>query len=172
MPELWDIYDENHRRTGRIIERKKRHELKDGEYHQVVCILIINSHHEVLIQRRALHKEGWPGAWADTGGAALAGESSQEAIIREVYEEIGILLEPSEVTLLVSQKVQKDVGYFRDVYIAHKDFDLSKCVLDKEEVMDVQWASMDLIESYLKTENFLHFNDSYMPMFRAYMANL
>lgn len=40
--ELWDVYDINRNKTGKIIDRRSGERLKDGEYHLVVEAIIIN----------------------------------------------------------------------------------------------------------------------------------
>ena len=52
MTELWDIYDENRRKTGKIAERDV-YKFKKGEYHIVVTGIIFNTEHKILISKRA-----------------------------------------------------------------------------------------------------------------------
>lgn len=56
MPELWDVYDRNKKKIGKIVERGMD-TLKEGEYHIAVAGIIINSKNEILITKRAAHKE-------------------------------------------------------------------------------------------------------------------
>ena len=82
MGELWDIYDKNRRKTGKIAERDV-YEFKDGEYHIVVTGIILNSKDEILISKREPHKK-FGGMWECNGGSILAGETSIEGILREL----------------------------------------------------------------------------------------
>ena len=50
MSELWDIYDINKKKTGRIAQRDA-YQLKKGEYHLVVTGIIMNSNKEILITK-------------------------------------------------------------------------------------------------------------------------
>ncbi|MDA3846679.1 MAG: NUDIX domain-containing protein [Vallitaleaceae bacterium] len=172
MSELWDVYDDHKQVTGKVIERDHRESLEDNEYNLVVCILIINADKDILIQKRSATKFGWPNVWADTGGAALVGETSEEAILRELYEELGIALQSDEIQLLISQKVRGNANYYRDVYVAHKEIDLAECVLDYEEVSDVKWVTYAEIEALMASDAFLTFPDSYIPYLKAYMESL
>ena len=56
MAELWDVYDSNRNKTGRITQRGEN-ALKAGEYHIIVTGIIINSKNEILLSRRAEHKK-------------------------------------------------------------------------------------------------------------------
>ncbi|MCK4257383.1 MAG: NUDIX domain-containing protein [Halanaerobiales bacterium] len=50
----------------------------------------MNDKNEYLIQKRADHLKLLPGIWAAASGAAIKGEESKTAAIREVKEELGI----------------------------------------------------------------------------------
>ena len=87
--EYWDIYDKNKQLTGRKMKRNDWC-LKEGEYHLTVLGVIRRPDGKYLITRRVLTKAWAPGWWEVSGGAAQAGESSEEAVRREVLEETGL----------------------------------------------------------------------------------
>lgn len=84
--EYWDIYDKNKQLTGRKMKRNDWC-LKEDEYHLTVLGVIRRPDGKYLITRRVLTKAWAPGWWEVSGGAAQAGESSEEAVRREVLEE-------------------------------------------------------------------------------------
>ena len=87
--ELWDVYDADRRRTGRVIERGNG--FGQEAYHLIVHVCIFNAAGEMLIQRRAPDKAYLPGLWdVSAGGSAVAGEDSWQAAEREVREELGL----------------------------------------------------------------------------------
>lgn len=86
MTEIWDIYDRYGNRTGRTM---KRGIPKEGDYMLCVHIYLLASDNRFLIQKRSENKESHPGEWDITGGAAISGESSVDAILRETEEEVG-----------------------------------------------------------------------------------
>ena len=83
--ELWDLYDENRVPLGRTHPRGEP--VPEGTYHLAVIVVILNPRGEVLLTRRAKEKAVCPGWWENTGGAALAGETSLQAILRELRED-------------------------------------------------------------------------------------
>ena len=87
--ELWDIYDSNKQLTGRTMKRNDWC-LKDGEYHLTVLGVVQHTDGRFLITRRVLTKAWAAGWWEVPGGACMAGESSREAVNREVLEETGL----------------------------------------------------------------------------------
>lgn len=59
--------------------------------HRCVFIVVRASNGEVLIHRRAGHKDLWPGRWdLAVGGVVSAGEGWEQAARRELREEIGV----------------------------------------------------------------------------------
>ena len=93
--ELIDIVDENNKLTGQVEERTIAHE--KCLWHRHVSCWIMNKKGEILLQRRSPIKSRNPNKWARTGGHVDSGEDVEEAIIREVKEEVGINI-PKEQT--------------------------------------------------------------------------
>ena len=86
MEELVDVLDERGMYTGKTETRVNCS--KEGLWHKAVCVFIINSKEQVLLQKRSANKKTWPNMWDVTaGGNVLAGEFGFEAIIRECKEE-------------------------------------------------------------------------------------
>jgi 8-oxo-dGTP diphosphatase len=57
---------------------------------QDVGALFIDEGGKVLLGLRAPWKKAWPGHWDTIGGRVEAGESLDEALVREVQEEVGV----------------------------------------------------------------------------------
>ena len=64
--------------------------MKEGDYYISVLGVVRRSDGKFLITQRVMTKEWAPGWWEIPGGAVKAGESSLEAVIREVREETGL----------------------------------------------------------------------------------
>ena len=115
--ELWDIYDENKQPTGRTMRRNDWH-MKPGEFHLTVLGVIARPDGTFLITKRVMTKAWAPGWWEVSGGAAQAGESSWEAVRREVREETGLDVSKADGGYLFTYDASTDEGdnYFVDVY--------------------------------------------------------
>ena len=87
--ELFPLVDEE----GRVIGKATRGECHDGSHllHPVVHLHVFNSRGEVYLQKRPEWKDIQPGKW-DTavGGHIDYGETPEQALLREVREELGI----------------------------------------------------------------------------------
>lgn len=99
--ELWDLYDKDRRPLGHTHQRGLP--VPPGAYHLAVIVVILNPKGEVLLTRRAPEKDACPGWWENTGGSVLAGETSRQAIARELREETGLLADPETFTLLLQE---------------------------------------------------------------------
>lgn len=151
--EIWDILDENGEKTNRTIARGET--LKPGDYYLAVHIWIRNGSGEYLIQKRADDKPLWPGMWAATGGAVISGESSLEAVLREIEEELGIRPDAGEM-IFVERLKRKD--WFTDLWLLEKDVALEDITMQAEEVSAVKWATMDEIRQMIETKTFVHYD--------------
>ena len=143
--ELWDIYDENRRRTGRIHQRGTR--WNPGEFGLVVCVWVYDGKGKILLTRRAPQKTA-AGTWENSGGAALAGETSLQAIRRELFEETGIRAEENEFELL---ETGRDNNAFYDYYCLHRQTPIEEIVLLPGETDDCMWASFGKIHWMMRT---------------------
>ncbi len=155
MPELWDIYDSERRRTGRTITRGTP--MSADEYHLVVQIWIRNSRGEWLISRRAATKS-YPLLWEPTGGSVLAGEDSPDGALREVREELGITLDPEKGELFRSfrrDKASWENPGFLDVWFFTDETPATQLVLQPEETCDAMWASEQTILDMMAADQFI-----------------
>ena len=135
--EFNDIYDKDRRLTGRLHRRGDR--WRKGEYGLVVCVWVYDGKGNLLLTRRAPEKS-FAGTWENSGGAAKAGETSRQAIARELYEETGIQAEESEFELLESGR---DNAAFYDYYCLRRELPLSEVVLQPGETDGARWVSFE-----------------------------
>ena len=144
--EFNDIYDENRNLTGRIHRRGSS--WKPGEYGLVVCVWVYDGKGKLLLTRRAKGKS-FAGTWENSGGAAKAGETSREAIARELFEETGIRAEQEEFELLGSDR---DAHIHYDFYCLQRQTPLNQIVLQPGETDGVQWASFADVHEMIRTK--------------------
>lgn len=157
--ELWDIYDKDKKPTGRTMKRNDWC-LKEGEYHLSVLGVIQRLDGKYLITKRAADKAWAPGWWEVSGGAAIAGETSEEAVKREILEETGLDVTNAEGGFLFSyhrENPGEDDNYFVDVYKYHMDFTEEDIKLQTEETNAFQIADAAQLSEYDKQGIFLHY---------------
>lgn len=159
--EQWDIYDRDRTKSDKTMVRGNPFE-KDC-YHLVVHACIFNSKGEMLIQQRSPFKSEWSNMWDITvGGSAIQGETSQMAIEREIYEEIGLKVHLHEVRPHMT--INFDVG-FDDVYLIEKEIDLKHLISQDEEVQQVKWATMEEILQKIENRTFIPYYNSLIQLF-------
>lgn len=144
--ELRDLYDENKKLTGETIY--KGQDVPKGRYYITVVVFIQNNKNEFLLQKRVKKKDG---KWATTGGHPVSGETSKQGIITEIKEELGIKVVEENVKLFKTIKTEDD---FVDIYFLKEDIDIKEIKIQKEEVEDVKWATIEEIQKMIQQEIF------------------
>lgn len=137
MQEEWnDIYDRNRNKTGLVHLRGTS--WAEGQYGLVVCVWVYDGKGKVLLTRRAPGKS-YAGTWENSGGAVKAGESSRQAIARELFEETGITASPEEFEYLCSDQ---DSHIFYDFYCLKRETKPEEIVLLAGETDDAKWVTL------------------------------
>ena len=147
-----DLYDINRNLTGETIY--KGDSIPDGKFILVVLSFIQNSKGEFLIQKRSVQKGG---KYASTGGHAKTGETSIQAMMTEINEEVALNANEDELHLVYSGREDEDKIFF-DLYYMKKDFSSNSLILQKEEVESVKWMTVDEIKQLISTNEFLDSN--------------
>ena len=158
--ELWDIYDRNKKRTGRTMERNN-FTLADDEYHLTVLGVVQHTDGRYLITRRVLTKAWAAGWWEVPGGACMAGESSRQAVNREVLEETGLDVSAVPGEPLVTyhrENPGEGDNYFVDCYRFTLDFEPSSVKVQEAEVLEWKLATLDEIKELAAQGIFLHYD--------------
>ena len=161
MEERIDIYDQNRNRTGKVIARADAF-LGEGEYMLYVLAMLQDTQGRYLIIRRALDKKWAAGQWEVPGGGVLAGETSAQAVVREVREEVGLDIAAATQSLepLYSYSnvdLTRGDNYFVDIYRIHIDAELDDVVLQESEAIGCMFATWDEICELAEAGEFLHF---------------
>ena len=144
MAELRDLYDKNSIKTDKSYHKGEA--IPDGYYPMVVMAVIRNSKGEFLMQRRVESKGG---DWGVTGGHPKANETPLEGIVTEVKEELGLDFSKEEFILYDSGCDGKDCY---KMYFVNKDIDIKDIKIQKEELTEVRWFSMDELKNMVRTK--------------------
>ncbi len=158
--EYWDIYDKNKKLTGRTM-KKNDWCLADDEYHLTVLGVIARPDHTFLITKRVMTKAWAAGWWEVSGGGVMAGESSREAVNREVLEETGLDVSAAEGGYVFSyhrENPGEGDNYFVDVYRFILDFKEEDLDFQEKEIDGYMIASKEEIEEFAKEGIFLHYD--------------
>ncbi|MBC8560862.1 NUDIX hydrolase [Fumia xinanensis] len=159
--ELWDIYQMDRTKTGETMVRGET--FQKGAYHLVVHACIFNVNGNLLIQQRQPFKSGWPNMWDVTaGGSAITGETSQEAMERELFEEIGLNINLQNVRPHLT--INYETG-FDDIYLIERETDIHCLKLQYEEVQRVKWACIDEIFQMIEQGIFIPYYKSLIQLF-------
>lgn len=140
MEEYIDLYDENKKNTGIVIPRQKEKELPEGYHILVSALLVINSDNKIMMQLTSKSKGN---VLSLPSGHVLHNENSKETIVREMYEEQGLVIDKSAITL-VEERLANRIAFF-DVYYLKADYKREDMILQKEEVEDVIWMTYEEI---------------------------
>lgn len=153
--EYVDVLDENGAMTGTTAEKFHVHEA--GLWHKAVHVWIVNAEGKILLQKRSIRMDLFPGAWDLSVGAHLsAGETPIETAMRETKEELGLDVAESEFEYLFLEK-NSDDGLlhglfnheFNDVYLLHLPEGMVPAASDAREVDAVKFFSIDEFESMI-----------------------
>ena len=167
--ELWDLYDSEGRRTGKVVERGQR--IPEGYCHLCVEIWIMNRNREVLLTQRNPDKWNYPLYWEATGGAVRAGENSREGALREAQEESGIHMKERNLFYIGSYR---EDFWSMDTYIyLIEETEYPRLNLQKEEVADARWVRIEDLCKEKKTiegkiERFLGYSSKIMPIYEDF----
>lgn len=149
-----DLYDINRNLIVKTVEKGQK--IPNNTYIMMVVIFIQNDNNEFLIQKRSTDKGG---KWATTGGHPKSGETSLQGVITEVKEELGIEINNP---ILFKQANGKDT--ICDLYYIKKNINIEDITLQREEVDNVKWASINEINDLMNNNEFnkghyMMFND-------------
>ena len=150
MEEWNDVYDENRQLTGKVHKRGTPWE--PGEYGLIVCVWVYDGRGHFLLTRRAPEKS-FAGTWENSGGAAKAGETSRQAIARELFEETGIKADEEDFELV---DTDRDNCNYLDFYCLKHPIHLKDIVLLPGETDDVMWAGYGKIHWMIRTGKICH----------------
>ena len=135
------------------VARKDAHER--GIWHRNAHIWIYNSRKEILCHKRSRLKASSPGKWeAFFGGHAGPGVEMADAAAVELKEESGIGANKDDLQFLRIQKYSHGTNNeFLYIYLYKWDGEINSLQLEQEEVEEVKWVPLDMLEQKLLNKN-------------------
>lgn len=139
--EIWDLYDENLNKTGKVYSRDSSEPIPTGMYHVVVtAIVMAQDSGKILLTQRAGNKN-LPFKWELSGGCVQSQEGFEEAIIREVAEETGIHIVSNEIKKL-DMLDEKGDDWFLFSYLTYIDAETVEIKIQDVEVQNYKWVTL------------------------------
>ncbi len=146
-------------KNGKVTGRMPRSQVHNGSklLHPVVHMQVLNRNKAVLLQKRPESKLIQPGKW-DTavGGHISAGETIEQALFKEAFEEIG--LKDFNARLLHMYNWESDVE--AELVYLFVTYDFKNFCVHSDEVAEVRFWTKNQIEKHLNqavfTPNFEH----------------
>ncbi len=151
--EIIDVYNPQHQRTGRRILRG---DPVEGEERLLVAhVCVINGKNEMLCQRRQPAKKHYGGCWdLSAGGFVLSGEDAVQAAHRELEEELGLSIDPTELRFLFTEPFSYVLD---DYFLARSEADPSTLVFEEEEVAEARWIGAEEVEAMILDGRFVDY---------------
>lgn len=146
--EYLDLYDSNKNKLNKKIVRGN-YTFKDNEHILISVIFIENNNNEFLIQLTSKNKGS---IYSSTGGHVTSGSNEFDTIVKELYEELGLVIDKKEITFI--KDITINIPIF-SLYYLKKDIDLNKIILEKDEVEDVSYLTKEEILKLIDTNKFL-----------------
>ncbi len=128
----------------------------------VAAAILLDDQHRLLLNQRPPHKS-WAGYWEFPGGKLEAGESPEQALMRELQEELGI------------EVVASDLQPFQFVSHAYDDFHLLMPLYTCHQWQGSIVAREDQPIAWVDVEKLLHLkllpaDQALLPDLLAYVA--
>jgi len=143
--ELLEVVTEEGTPTGEILSRKEIHE--GNLLHNEVIVYVVNNNNQLLLQKRSANKKNNPNCWSSScAGHVAVGETLEEAALRELSEELGLVIKGKELKKLIYKKLvlrEERDSSVRTWYYIRKNLDVSDFTIQKEELSEVRYFSLD-----------------------------
>jgi isopentenyldiphosphate isomerase len=155
------------------VARKAAH--REGIYHRVADIVVMNSKNDVLCSKRSMLKDNNPGKWDfPFGGHAGPGVEMIQCAMDELREESGLVAKPEDLVfweIYNEHKPEKKHFHFVYVYTYKWDGEISELTLEEEEVSEVKWVPLkELIEDYMVSKKHEWSDIPYAEKFFKYLT--
>lgn len=145
------IVDENNNPIG---SATKQQAWREGLIHRVVRISILDKTGRLLVQKRSLQKEPFPGRWDNSAaGHVDADETYEQAALRELHEELGLsnveLQELGDYYVEVIDDWRRMKRFTRAYKIVLSD-PLPDFRLPPDEVESTTWMEISKVKNLVK----------------------
>jgi isopentenyl-diphosphate Delta-isomerase len=149
MEETFDVVDDDDTVIG-TATRKQAHML--GHIHRSVLFFIFDGQGRVYVNQRAENKEFYPGYWSLVfGGHVDAGESYDEAVVREAKEEAGV----DDAPFLIGSFKKRFDDVDRENVRVYGIRTAGRLTVDATEITQGKFMTRAELEEKMRREKFL-----------------
>jgi len=155
LDELLDILDADGNYTGMTAMKSEAH--AKGLFHPTVHIWFYTKNKEVLLQQRGKEKSIFPLLWdVSVAGHIGAGENNEISALREIEEEIGIVVTKDKLQKIGIFKSEHKhtnglLDYeFHHTYICELKCSINKLTKQKSEVEDLILTPLSVFQEQLQ----------------------
>lgn len=149
--EYREVYTRDGQSKNRIVP--KHAPIEDGDYFKQILVILKTKDSPApeegagnyIMQQRSLKAKYYAGLWDATGGSVRAGETPEEAAVREVKEELGLDIKVEDLVPAWNfiAEWNPGTGLLFSVFGCRADVPADGFNFDKREVNDVKLASFD-----------------------------
>lgn len=158
--ELFDIVNEEDKIIGQAT-RKEVH--RKGYIHRSVFFYLFDKQGKIFVSQRTANKEFYPEYWSIVfGGHLQAGETYENAVVREAKEEAGIEAEPVFITFFKKRLDEED----KENVKVYKLVTEQKPKLESNELKQGKFLTAEELGQKLKEDKFLPETDKLYQIFR------
>lgn len=144
--ERWNAYTADGTLVDTVLLRDEP--IPEGMYHLVCEVLVRHTDGSYLCMERASTKKAYPGYYeATAGGSALLGETKEECVRRELWEETGII---TDSFIETGRYLTKDTIYY--TYVCTVDCDKDTVLLQDGETEDYKWMTESEFISFINSD--------------------
>ena len=140
--EVLDLYDNNFNKLDKTIVRRVDKIPEDANI--MMSYILIKNNDKYLLEQ-ATERNHFK--WAIPGGHVLTNEDGEQGLKRELREELG--LENLCFEYIDTIKFPYN-NYIFNIYLTNDEVDVSKLVLQPDEVLQVKWYSKNEILELIK----------------------
>lgn len=149
--ELWGALNEDESPAGFLLARHTP--IPKDIYHLVVEVIVRHTNGKFLVVQRSYDKKQAPGFFeASASGSALHGETSLEAVKRELFEETGI--KEGRFTLQ-NRNVYPELHSIFHSYLCETDQDPESILLQEGETIHYEWMDKDEFLAFTESPKML-----------------
>lgn len=117
---------------------------KGVDYIGVGCgALIVNKEKDVLLMQRGAKSKNRVGFWTQPGGTVEFGENIEDAIVREIKEELGIDIKLNDFLSVTDDIILEENQHWVAISYSAEILSGTPKSMEPEKIGDIEWFPLD-----------------------------